>query len=545
MKAFKVAVSVLALSAGVSFGAEIDEALVASELAKGVKVELWPSNAIPMRKEGTTPFTIKNTNGGNVRLTNVVIPQMAYFPASGEGRRPAVVVCPGGGYAHLSYTCEGTEIAAWLNSLGFTAFVLVYRTPDQPELALADAQRAFSLVRSRAAEFNVDPDRLGMIGFSAGGNLTARLSTNWRVRKYAAVDAADAFSCRPDFSMPVYPWRLVPGECTVQPLPTILRGEFPVDAATSPAFIVQTEDDFAKIENALAYYTALKQAGVPAEMHLFTSGGHGYGIRKHGTPVDGWEKLAAVWLKREFGSSKANVLTEKEAADGWKLLWDGKTSAGWVGVKNGFAEFPKAGWTMENGELTVHPCRVCHTDGRWEKLPPEQAKFGGGGDIVTVKKYRDFELSLEFKLTPRANSGIKYYYDEKVNGGTCEEYQILEATNVDYWRGKDGNHRVAALYDLIPAKAEAHLKPIELWNVAHIVSKGGHVEHWLNGEKVVAYDRGSAAFRAAVAGSKYATKGVDADGKPQPWGEVAEGRILLQDHTCSTVSYRNIKIREL
>ena len=246
-------------------------------------------------------------------------------------------------------------------------------------------------------------------------------------------------------------------------------------------------------------------------------------------------------MKRWYYDCEAGVneLSRAERADGWELAWDGATSAGWVGVKQKCQTFPDHGWTMENGELTVHPCNVCSPEGKWSKLPPELAAKGGGGDIVTVKKYRDFTFTAEFRLTKGANSGIKYFYDETKNRGTCEEYQVLDPANVDFGRGKDGNHRVAALYDLIPANAEKYLRPLGEWNVARIVSCGNHVEHWLNGWRVVTYERGSEAFRKTVAASKYATWGSDG----QPWGEIPEGRILLQDHTCSTVSYRNLKIK--
>jgi len=241
----------------------------------------------------------------------------------------------------------------------------------------------------------------------------------------------------------------------------------------------------------------------------------------------------------------ANTLSAAEKATGWKLLWDGRTSAGWVGVKGGCKQFPDHGWVMEGGTLTMRPVNGISPAGQWFPLPPEDQKLGGGGDIVTEKKYRDFEFAFDFRLTRAANSGIKYYYDETVNGGTCEEYQILENGHPDSDKGVDGNRKAASLYDIYPAKADGVLKGIGQWNSGRIVAKGAHVEHWLNGVKVLEYERGSKAFRDAVAKSKYATWGKTADGQPQPWGEVAEGRLLLQDHSDSTVSYCNLKVREL
>ena len=240
-----------------------------------------------------------------------------------------------------------------------------------------------------------------------------------------------------------------------------------------------------------------------------------------------------------------NTLSEKEKADGWKLLWDGKTGEGWVGVKSlkdkaAQPAFPEKGWAMSRGVLTVRP-RKGISNGKWIDLPPEDAKLGGGGDIVTVKKYKDFEFTFDFKLTDAANSGIKYFYDETKNKGTCEEYQILDKNHPDWKKGFEGNRRVASLYDLIPSNADKYLNDLDEWNTGKILSKGAHVEHWLNGKKVLEYERGSKAFRDAVAESKYAKNGTDGN----KWGELAEGRILIQDHSDSTVSFRNLKIREL
>lgn len=240
----------------------------------------------------------------------------------------------------------------------------------------------------------------------------------------------------------------------------------------------------------------------------------------------------------------ANTLTDAERADGWKLLWDGKSFDGWLSVKSGCKEPPAKGWYIKGGTLTMRPVNGI-ADGKWFPLPPEDQKLGGGGDIVTVKKYRDFAFKFDFRLTDSANSGVKYFYDEKLNKATCEEYQILENGHPDSDKGKDGNRKSASLYDIISAHADGILKGSGEWNSGMIVAKGSHVEHWLNGQKVLEYDRGTPAFKAAVKASKYADWGVDASGKPQDWGEIPEGRILLQDHSDSTVSFCNLKIKEL
>ena len=240
----------------------------------------------------------------------------------------------------------------------------------------------------------------------------------------------------------------------------------------------------------------------------------------------------------------ANTLTDAEKAEGWKLAWDGKTFDGWLAVKSGCKEPPAKGWYIKDGTLTMRPVNGI-ANGQWFPLPPEDQKLGGGGDIVTAGKYRDFAFKFDFRLTENANSGVKYFYDESLNKGTCEEYQILENGHPDSDKGRDGNRKSGSLYDIIPAHADRILKGAGEWNSGMIVSKGSHVEHWLNGEKVLEYDRGTPEFKALVKASKYATWGVGADGKPQDWGEIPEGRILLQDHSDSTVSFCNLKIREL
>ena len=241
------------------------------------------------------------------------------------------------------------------------------------------------------------------------------------------------------------------------------------------------------------------------------------------------------------GSVAQNTLSAAEKAAGWRLLWDGATTNGWM--KAGGKEFPKSGWIMDGGVLTVVPAKGLD-DARWEALglpASRKGEKGGGGDIVTSEKFKDFELSVDFRLTEGANSGIKYFYDEKINNGTTLEYQLLHPKHGDWNCGRDGNRRVAALYDMMPAPAATEVvKGAGEWNTARLVSVGTHVEHWLNGVKVLEYERGGEAFMAAFAKSKYADKNTNKNGR---WGLTEEGRILLQDHRDSTVSFRNIKIR--
>ena len=218
-----------------------------------------------------------------------------------------------------------------------------------------------------------------------------------------------------------------------------------------------------------------------------------------------------------------NSLSDKEKKEGWRLIFDGKTSKGWVNAKTGI--FPASGWEITDGTLTVNP----------EKKGPN-----GGGDIVTIERFRNFELVADFLYQPGANSGIKYFVDTEVDNGALAsigcEYQILDdRLNEDAKAGISGNHTLSALYDLIPPHNVRDNGP-GIWNRASIIVNGNKVQHWLNGQKTVEYERATPEWRTLVAASKYK----DFKG----FGENAEGRILLQDHG-HLVSFRNIKIREI
>ncbi|HYN01510.1 MAG TPA: DUF1080 domain-containing protein [Vicinamibacteria bacterium] len=228
-----------------------------------------------------------------------------------------------------------------------------------------------------------------------------------------------------------------------------------------------------------------------------------------------------------------STLSAAEKAAGWRLLWDGKTTDGWRSAKSD--GFPTQGWSIENGVLMTH-----------ENGGHESA---GGGDIITDKRYADFELTVEFKLTPGANSGIKLFVQPGLApisgaGGQATvgsaigiEFQILDdARHPDAKLGHDGDRTVGSLYDLIPAPKDKKVSPMGEWNQARVLSQGNHVEFWLNGVKTVEFERGSARFRELVAASKY---------KSIPgFGEWKDGHILLQEHG-NAVSFRNVKIREL
>ena len=234
-----------------------------------------------------------------IRLGNVSKPTITIFqPAPDKATGAAVIVCPGGGYNILAYDLEGTEVCEWLNSIGVTGVLLKYRVPgrggERHTASLQDAQRAIGIVRSRAKEWGLDPKRIGILGFSAGGHLSAAASTNFESRTYPLVDDADKESCRPDFTILIYPAYLVVNNDV-----TKLAPEIKVGANTPPAFIVMTQDDPVKVENAIGYALALKNAKVAAELHLYPSGGHGYGLRPSPQAVSGWPQRAGEWLSAQ------------------------------------------------------------------------------------------------------------------------------------------------------------------------------------------------------------------------------------------------------
>jgi len=264
---------------------------------------LWPKGApgekgdIGVERDTTKPGD--GLVGGKqvVRLGNVSMPTLTLFqPPPDKDTGAAVVVCPGGGYNILAMDLEGTEVCQWLNSAGVTAVLLKYRVParkgqERYSAPLQDAQRTLSLTRYHAAEWRIDPKRIGILGFSAGGHLSAAASTRFDKRAYEPVDEADQASCRPDFVMLIYPAYLVRKDGPE------LAPELTVTSNTPPTFLVQTEDDGVRVENSLFYYLALKQANVPAEMHLFAEGGHGYGLRESDQAVSSWPKRAEEWMR--------------------------------------------------------------------------------------------------------------------------------------------------------------------------------------------------------------------------------------------------------
>jgi len=279
-------------------------------------LHLWPNGA---PGESAHPASEANAAMSHlvagrhyIRLTNVSDPTLTFYPAKGHNTGAAVLAFPGGSYKILALNIEGTEICHWLNSIGVNCILVKYRVPDsgpypQHAAALQDAQRAMGLVREHAAAWHIDPHRIGIIGFSAGGNLVAQLSTHFQKRMYTPVDKADSLSCRPDFAMLIYPAYIPQPDNLNQPRPT-----FHVTANAPPSFLVQAEDDPIHVENSIDYFLLLKHAGVPAQLHIFSHGGHGYGLRpirqsvsvndvnppsRRPLPITHWPSLAATWMR--------------------------------------------------------------------------------------------------------------------------------------------------------------------------------------------------------------------------------------------------------
>lgn len=265
------------------------------------QVKIWPNGA-PGGPASSAPEMDMTKPADNliagkplIRLGNVSVPTITVYSPSRGNTGAAVVVFPGGAYRIVAIDLEGTEVCGWLNSAVITCVLLKYRVPDSgpypKAAALQDAQRAMGIVRAHAAEWKIDPKRVGVLGFSAGAHLAAALSTHFEQRIYDAVDDSDKQTCRPDFAVLVYPGYLALAEQNFAPNP-----EIKVTDKTPPSFVVQTEDDPVHVENALVYYQALKNAKIPAELHVYAEGGHGYGLRRTASPVTNWPKLVETWL---------------------------------------------------------------------------------------------------------------------------------------------------------------------------------------------------------------------------------------------------------
>ena len=267
------------------------------------QIPIWPG-AVPDVQAVPGPET--HTQGA---VTNVTRPTMTVYAPNGKNTGAAVVVFPGGGFEVLAIDLEGTEVCDWLTSRGVTCVLLKYRVPSAPYVwqcdcrphnrsistpSLQDTQRTLRLVRSRAAEWRIDPHKVGVLGFSAGGYLVTEMSTYFKTRLYAPVDAADQESSRPDFAVAIYPGHLALADNSIALNPNIKSH---ISSETPPTFLLQNEDDHVdRIEDALSYYMGLKAANVPVEFHAYAQGGHAFGLRPSQLPVSAWPQLVEKWL---------------------------------------------------------------------------------------------------------------------------------------------------------------------------------------------------------------------------------------------------------
>ena len=275
-------------------------------------VELWPGTP-PDEPGGIGPETVRMSPQLSTRkvevtestrlVTNVTRPSLAiYRPAKERDTGTAVLICPGGGYWDLYWQLEGEEVAAWLNSLGVTGMILKYRVPRRPDepkgvparRPLQDAQRAVSLVRSRAAAWGVAPQRIGMVGFSAGGHLAFATATGFPRRTYAPIDAVDEVGCRPDFAIACYSGYLKAKD------EDELADGLSIPTGTPPIFLAHGGDDvISPPEHSVVAYLALRRAGVPAELHIYAGAAHDFGVRSSGHACSRWTQLCADWLRQQ------------------------------------------------------------------------------------------------------------------------------------------------------------------------------------------------------------------------------------------------------
>ncbi len=275
---------------------------LSSSAAEPPKMNVWP-DTVPGEKGDIGDEQLLPPQGERPvdRLTNVTVPTITvYKPSEVKDTGAAVLICPGGGYHILAMDLEGTEVADWLNSIGVTGIVLKYRVPRRKDrekhlAPLQDAQRAMSLVRQQADQWGIAKDRIGILGFSAGGHLAATASTNFDQRAYEAIDDTDKISCRPDFTVLVYPAYLT-GE-GANASNSGLAPEIRVSDKTPPTFFAHAGDDRIGPENSITMYLALKQAGVPAELHVYGNGGHGFGLRPSEHPCSTWPQRCEQWMR--------------------------------------------------------------------------------------------------------------------------------------------------------------------------------------------------------------------------------------------------------
>lgn len=300
----------LAIAAGAAGAADVAAGQTAWQPSPGhIQIPIWPG-AVPDARptKGTEVSAIVVDTARRPKLVggkpwtyvdSVSQPTMTVYSPVGRNTGAAVVVFPGGGYSILAIDLEGTDACDWLTTNGITCVLLKYRVPcvksgpyRDCRTALQDAQRTVGLIRFHAAKWHIDPRKIGVMGFSAGGHMVAAISTHFEKRLYPTVDAADSVSCRPDFAIALYP-----GHLAVPERGFALNPDIRVTSRTPPTFLLQAEDDpVDPVENSIVYHAALRKAGVPVELHLYMKGGHAFGLRRTNSPITDWPRLVQQWL---------------------------------------------------------------------------------------------------------------------------------------------------------------------------------------------------------------------------------------------------------
>ncbi len=260
-------------------------------------IYLWPGEVPGETETKHDPVPTPDISRGVIRITDITNPALIVFkPEKSVAKGSSIIVCPGGAYKYLAVNIEGYEIAKWLSTLGFTAYVLQYRLPDKREEALADIQRAIRIVRQQSLD---SKEKIGIMGFSAGGSLCANAAVRFDEEIYSKTDHIDLFSCRPDFAMLIYPAYLDEGEGRT------LTPSLKITDNTPPIFIFGTADDIYG-NSALVMTGALRDKQIPVELHILSNGGHGYGLRPGNIAAETWPKLAESWLESLFEPTKTN-----------------------------------------------------------------------------------------------------------------------------------------------------------------------------------------------------------------------------------------------
>jgi acetyl esterase/lipase len=500
---------------------------------------------------GSVPGNNKETfSRDSSSVSRVSIPTLTIFlPEKGKESGTAVIICPGGGYRSLVMKREGYDVARELNKIGVAAFVLKYRLPDDTVMTdkssapLQDAQQAIKIVRQNSVDWKIDPYRIGIMGFSAGGHLASTAGTHFD-KPY--IDNPEHMSLRPDFMILVYPVismresvahsgsrDMLLGKTASADLVNLFSNELQVTSKTPPAFLIHGGDDSkVPVENSILFFEALKENNVKSALHIYASGEHGF---PSGEAKNSWLKYCLDWL--QAGSWKAekpqriNSLSAEETNAGWKLLFDGRTFNGWTGL--GRDHIPAGSWKIEDGLL--HKVNT----GNFKQTPDGQPVESG--DIVTVTGFLNFELVFDWKILKAGNSGVKYnLYSLKGPEGNAStsalgfEYQLLDDGDESY-KSLLPSQFTGSLYEMIPAK-NILLKPLGEFNTSRIVVNGNHAEHWLNGVKILDYEFGSKELAEGFKKSKF--------NKYAGFTEKRTSGIVIQNHT-EEAWFRNIKIKEL